>query len=97
MQDFSNSFRFALRRMWTWWETYVAIILFIIIFSAIVSGSVKDTVVKQLESQIQTIKDQNQRSIEDRSYLHQELENTRSALRRLEVKVKSNKDDIDKP
>lgn len=72
-----------------WWETYIVLFLFFIIVSAIVSGSVKDTMVKSLEGQINVIKDQNQRSIEDRSYLHEELKNTRSALKRLENKVKS--------
>jgi hypothetical protein len=58
--------------------------------SAIVSGSVKDAIINQFEKQIEVIKYQNKVSIEDRQFLHSELNNTRTALKRLETKIKSN-------
>lgn len=66
------------------------LICFFIAMSAIVGGSAKQAIIRQLEGQINIIKIQNINSINDRAFLHSELQNTRDALKRLERKVKSN-------
>jgi uncharacterized protein involved in cysteine biosynthesis len=90
MQDFATNFRYVLRNMWRYWEVYVYFALFVIVVTAIIGGPFKQAIIHKLENQIEVIKYQNERSIEDRSYLHKELENTRSSLKRLEVKAKTN-------
>lgn len=65
------------------------IIGFFVVMSAIVGGAAKQAIIHQLEHQIEIIKVQNANSLTDRTYLHSELENTRSALKRLEKKVQS--------
>lgn len=47
---------------------------------------------KKIEGALKVIEDQNQRSMEDRAYLHGELKNTRESLMRLEGKVKGDGD-----
>lgn len=96
MHEFSRNVRFAFRQIWTWYETYIIIICFLIVMSVIVGGSAKQALIEQHEKQIEVIKFQNKNSIEDRDYLHKELENTRKelkstrdSLRRLEFKVRS--------
>jgi 5-bromo-4-chloroindolyl phosphate hydrolysis protein len=101
MQEFARNSRYLFRKMWTWYETYIVIVLFLIVFSAIVGGSAKQEIIRGLERQVEqmksrdeVVKTQNENSIKDRQYLHDELKNTRESLRRLEFKVRSY--DLDK-
>jgi hypothetical protein len=89
LHEFSRNVRFAFRQIWTWWETYLIIILFLVVMAAIVGGSAKQAIIDQLHNQIEVIKIQNENSIKDRTYLHEELKNTRDALGRLEYKLRS--------
>jgi len=95
-----EAMRATLRNMWRWWETYIFFggLLFFIAFA--VHGSVKDAATKMLRQELavikqqykedlETVKVQNERSIEDRAFLHMELKNTRDSLKRLEKKVQS--------
>lgn len=89
LHDFAGNVRFVFRRMWTWWETYLIMFCFLVLFSVVVGGSAKQEIIKGLENQIEVIKIQNDNSIKDRNYLHEELKNTRESLHRLESKVRT--------
>jgi hypothetical protein len=96
MQEFARNSRYLFRKMWTWYETYVVIFCFLIVFAAIVGGSAKQEIIRGLERQVEQMKSrddvvrvQNENSIKDRQYLHDELKNTLESLHRLELKMKS--------
>jgi hypothetical protein len=89
LHEFARNVRFVLRQMWTWWETYIIMFCFLVLFSGIVGWTAKQEIINQLENQIEVIKIQNDNSIKDRNYLHEELKNTRESLHRLESKVRT--------
>ena len=75
--------------MWRWPELYVAIIAATILVRVVFDAAFKDKVATYYQGQIESMKAQDQRSIDDRAWLHEELTNTKAALRRLEKTVKT--------
>ena len=65
------------------------LVCFSVLLLSVTGIAVRLATVRQLEEQIRIIKEQNVNSINDRAYLHEQLENSRAALKRLEVKVKT--------
>lgn len=89
MESVGDQYRFLVRNCWRWWESYI-LVGGIAAFTMLgVHYSVKDAMIRQVKGELGLIKSQNQTSIDDRAYLHDELRNTRAALRRLEAKVQS--------
>ena len=55
----------------------------------IIKGMIRDQFAEHAKMQIETIQSQNQRSLDDRQYLHDELRETKASLKRLERAVKT--------
>lgn len=67
------------------WAISTAALLAVSLF---VAGAVKDVVTKGLKEQIEVLKAQNQRSIDDREKLHGQQERIQQSLDRLEKGIK---------
>lgn len=81
--------RTVFRAMWRWPETWVAIVVFFLLMRIIFNAGFQEKLVEQTKATIEHIKEQNERSISDRNYLHEELTNTKASLKRLERTVKT--------
>jgi hypothetical protein len=57
--------------------------------AGLIAVVVRDAVRKDVNKQLEVIRDQNSRSINDRLHLNIELDNTRESLKRLEMAVKT--------
>jgi hypothetical protein len=81
--------RAVFRSMWRWPELYVAIVVFSLLMRIIFNAAFQEKIAEHLRGQIEVIKEQNERSIADRTYLHEELGSAKAALKRLERTVKT--------
>ena len=64
-EQFTSDVRFAFRRAFTWWETYLAFGMGLLLASAFVSGAVKDAMLKQSLREFQDVKVQTERANKD--------------------------------
>lgn len=81
MQEFTRNLRFAFRKIWTWWETYLSIACVSVIMAAITFIPIRQSMVGKMDHQIQTLAGQNQRSIEDRDYLHHYVDRMKEMIK----------------
>lgn len=82
-------------RFWTLLKMFGLVMLSLTFMAFMISVVVRDSVRKdvnsrlsQLQIDLNQIHEQNKRSIDDRTHLNNELENTRASLKRLEESVK---------
>lgn len=88
MENLANA-REVFRGMWRWPELWAAILVAAVFARMIVNAGVQEKLSDYNRSQIDAIREQNQRSIDDRAFLHEELTNAKAALRRLEKTIKT--------
>ena len=60
-EQFTAEMRFAFRRAFTWWETYIAFGMGLILASAFISGAIKDTLLKESAKRVEEVKIQTDR------------------------------------
>ena len=88
MENLANA-RAVFRGMWRWPETWAAVCIALLLGRLVVNAGVQEKLAEHNKAQIEVIKEQNDHSIQDRTFLHAELANTKAALRRLEKTVKT--------
>ena len=88
MENLINA-RAVFRGMWKWPELWAMIIAGTILVRLIVNAGVQEKLAEYNHGQIETIKMQNEQSVQDRQYLHEELRASKDALKRLERAVKT--------
>ena len=60
-EQFTADMRFAFRQAFTWWETYIAFGMAIILASAFISGAVKDAMLRESTKRVEEVKLQTDR------------------------------------
>lgn len=72
--------------MWKSLRSWALVTLALLMVAIFIAIPVTNEVKKQIAADLSVIHEQNKRSIDDRAYMHEELANTREALKRLEAK-----------